>query len=391
MAFWAYMIRCGDGTYYIGHTDDLERRWGAHRAGEIKGYTSKRQPLELVWNSEFGTRVEALEAERKIKGWSRAKKEALIRGDWAAIQRLAKRGKSFETGQPVASPPQDERPSRLPASILVRPEERGRSPSISKDRAKPGITRARNPIIVLVRPQLGENIGKAARAMLNFGVTEMRLVAPRDGWPNPAAGPAAAGADRVLAEARVFDTTAEAVADCSHVYATTVRKREDTKPVVTPEQAVGEIAEAPGRSALLFGPERSGLDIQDVALARAILTVPINPQFGSLNLAQAVLVCAYEWSKRHELAVPTREDALPPAPQSELEGLIGHFEKLLEPKGYFFPENRREATTRTLRNVLTKPGWNHLEVRTLRGVLTHLARPDRPLVDQPLDTPGRDE
>ena len=233
------------------------------------------------------------------------------------------------------------------------------------------------PVIVLVRPQLGENIGKAARAMLNFGLVEMRLVTPRDGWPNPAAGPAAAGADIVLEQARVYETTAEAVADCAHVYATTVRKRGVTKPVLTPAEAAGEIATAQGRSAILFGPERSGLETEDVALARAILTVPINPEFGSLNLAQAVILCAYEWSKVQDLVQPTQEELLPPAPQAELEGLIGHFEALLEPKNYFFPEARAEATRRTLRTLLTKPGWNHLEVRTLRGVLSALEKEPR--------------
>lgn len=233
------------------------------------------------------------------------------------------------------------------------------------------------PVIVLVRPQLGENIGKAARAMLNFGLAEMRLVTPRDGWPNPAAGPAASGADIVLEQACVFTSVAEAVADCAHVYATTVRKRGVTKPVVTPEEAAREIATQQGRSAFLFGPERSGLETEDVALARAIVTVPINPEFASLNLAQAVILCAYEWSKHRDLAMPTQEEHLPPAPQDELEGLIGHFEELLEPKGYFFPESRAEATRLTLRNVLTKPGWNHLEIRTLRGVLSALSRPPR--------------
>jgi tRNA/rRNA methyltransferase len=234
-----------------------------------------------------------------------------------------------------------------------------------------------DPVIVLVRPQLGENIGKAARAMLNFGLTEMRLVAPRDGWPNPDAGPAAAGANVVLEKAQVFDSTAEAVADCANVYATTVRKRGVTKPVVKPEEAAQEIATQPGRSAILFGPERSGLETADVALARKILTVPINPEFGSLNLAQAVILCAYEWSKTRGLAVPTDEDLLPPAPQAELDGLIAHLQSMLEPKGYFLPESRAEATRRTLRSMLTKPGWNHLEVRTLRGILSSLERGDR--------------
>ncbi|VVT15069.1 tRNA (cytidine/uridine-2'-O-)-methyltransferase TrmJ [Erythrobacter sp. EC-HK427] len=236
---------------------------------------------------------------------------------------------------------------------------------------------AEPPVIVLVRPQLGENIGKAARAMLNFGLTEMRIVAPRDGWPNPSAGPAASGADIVLEQAQVFDTTAEAVADCAHVYATTVRKRGVTKPVLTPEQAAREVPQQAGRSAFLFGPERSGLETDDVALARTIVTAPINPEFGSLNLAQAVILVAYELSKNADLAMPTRDELLPPAPQGELEGLIAHLERMLEPRDYFFPEARAETTRRTLRGVLTKPGWNHLEVRTLRGVLTTLARQPR--------------
>lgn len=245
------------------------------------------------------------------------------------------------------------------------------------------------PVIVLVRPQLGENIGKAARAMLNFGLTEMRLVAPRDGWPNPSAGPAAAGADIVLEQAKVYATTAEAVADCAHVHATTVRKRGVTKPVIGADEAGRLVHTEAGRHAIIFGPERSGLETEDVALARNILTIPINPEFGSLNLAQAVILVAYEWSRIGReiagagadaggtLVQPTREDTLPPAPQDELEGLIAHFEKLLDPRGYFLPKGREEATRRTLRGVLTKPGWNHLEVRTLRGILSSLEREPR--------------
>ena len=234
------------------------------------------------------------------------------------------------------------------------------------------------PVFVLVRPQLGENIGKAARAMLNFGLTEMRIVAPRDGWPNPDAGPSAAGADIVLERARIFDTTAEAVADCAHVYATTVRKRGVSKPVVGPDEAGRAIHAESGKSAIIFGREASGLETEDVALARTILTVPINPEFGSLNLAQAVILCAYEWSKQATLVQPTAEgEALPPAQQEDLDGLISHLERMLEPKGYFLPEARAEATRRTLRTVLTKPGWDHLQVRTLRGVLSSLQRKDR--------------
>jgi tRNA/rRNA methyltransferase len=213
--------------------------------------------------------------------------------------------------------------------------------------------------------------------MLNFGLTELRLVAPRDGWPNPSAGPAASGADEVLANARLFEATAEAVADCAHVYATTVRKRGVSKPVLAPEAAAREMAGQQGRSAVLFGAERSGLETIDVALARTIVTVPINPTFGSLNLAQAVLVVAYEWSKHCDLSQPTLEEDLPPAPQQELDELVAHFEELLEPKGYFRPPARAAATRRTLRGLLTKPGWNHLEVRTLRGVLSALGRKER--------------
>ena len=230
------------------------------------------------------------------------------------------------------------------------------------------------PIIILVRPQLGENIGKAARAMLNFGLAEMRLVAPRDGWPNPAAGPAASGADIVLANAQVFSTVADATADISHVYATTVRKRGVTKPVITPEVAAGEIRDNNGRSAILFGAERSGLESDEVTVARSIITVPINPEFGSLNLAQAVILCAYEWSKMQALSSPPKTDLHPPASQFELDGLIQHLDDMLEPLGYFKLADRAPVTRRTLRNLLTKPAWNALEVRTLRGVLTTLAK-----------------
>jgi tRNA/rRNA methyltransferase len=231
------------------------------------------------------------------------------------------------------------------------------------------------PVIVLVRPQLGQNIGKAARAMLNFGLTEMRLVAPRDGWPNPEAGPAASGADIVLEQAQIFETVAEAIADCGHVYATTVRKRGVTKPVVTPTEAAREIHAAQGRSAILFGPERSGLETDDVAVARSILTVPINPEFGSLNLAQAVILVAYEWSKGEALAQPPAVDLDPPASQFELDGMIEQFDTALENAGYFFPPDKMPATKRMLRTLLTKPGWSAQEVRTLRGVLTTLAKP----------------
>ena len=140
---------------------------------------------------------------------------------------------------------------------------------------------AKGPIIVLVRPQLGQNIGKAARAMLNFGLTEMRLVAPRDGWPNPEAGPAASGADVVLERAQVFDTVQDAIADCATVFASTVRRRDLIMPVLGPEEMADSIGGSAARAAVLFGPERSGLETDEVALANAIVTVPINPEFAS--------------------------------------------------------------------------------------------------------------
>ena len=373
MAFWAYMLRCSDRSYYTGHTDDLEMRWTQHLSGEGGAYTAKRLPLDLVWAVDFSSRDEALETELRIKKWSRAKKEGLIEGEWNKVSHFAKPPSRRMSRRDISTSSISARHEREgdngPPSVRVEPSW-SEAENLSRDSAR----QADKPIIVLVRPQLGENIGKAARAMLNFGLTELRMVSPRDGWPNSDAGPAAAGADFVLEHAQVFDTTAQAVADCAHVYATTVRKRGVTKPVVTPEQAARDIAQAAGRSAILFGPERSGLETEDVALARAILTVPINPDFGSLNLAQAVILCAYEWSKHEALEQPTQEDLLPPAPQDDLEGLIGHLEAMLEPKGYFLPEPRAEATRRTLRGVLTKPGWNHLEVRTLRGVLSSLQR-----------------
>ena len=235
------------------------------------------------------------------------------------------------------------------------------------------------PAIVLVRPQLGENIGKAARAMLNFGLTDLRLVSPRDGWPNPSAGPAASGADLVLEQTRVFDSVAEAVADCPFVYATTVRKRGLVVPVVSPEEAAREIHGQAGPSAILFGAERSGLATDEVAVAGKIITVPINPEFRSLNLAQAVILIAYEWSKATELAVPTEGDETEPrASQAHLEGLIGQLYDALEAADYFHPPDRTPATKNTIRTILTKAGWSAREVQALRGIVRALSESRRP-------------
>jgi tRNA/rRNA methyltransferase len=233
------------------------------------------------------------------------------------------------------------------------------------------------PVIVLVRPQLGQNIGKAARAMLNFGLTEMRLVAPRDGWPNPEAGPSASGADAVLEQAKVFDSVEGAIADCSTVFASTVRRRDLVMPVVDPQEMADQITSFSGRTAILFGPERSGLETEEVALANAIVTVPINPDFGSLNLAQAVILLAYEWSKRSKLVQPPVKELEPRAPHAELDGLIAQLDEELVAKGYFHPPSRTQATRNTVRTIFTKTGWSSREVKAIRGIIRALVNPAR--------------
>ncbi|WP_309601830.1 TrmH family RNA methyltransferase [Sphingomonas sp.] len=349
--FFTYILRCADNSYYTGHTDDLHRRIDQHQSGAVRGYTFERRPIELLWSEAFETRAEAQSAETRIKNWSREKKEALIAEDW---QRLSK-----------AAVPPSERKQRASAALGTVP----RPSSGNRDE-----TTALPPIIILVRPQLGQNIGKAARAMLNFGLTELRLVAPRDGWPNPDAGPTASGADRVLEQAKVFATVADAVADCTQVFASTVRRRELVLPVIGPAEMATEIHAGQGRSAILFGPERSGLATEDVALAGTIVTVPINPEFGSLNLAQAVILLAYEWSRSQPLAQPTFKDVEPPAPQFEVEGLVGQVDAALEAANYYFPPDRTEVSKLTLRTLLTKPGWSSREVRALRGMLRSIAK-----------------
>ena len=235
------------------------------------------------------------------------------------------------------------------------------------------------PAIILVEPQLGENIGYAARAMLNFGLSDLRLVAPRDGWPNPAAGPAASGADDVLDGAQVFETLEESIADLNHVYASTVRSRDIYKPVVTvteASKAMHASAAKGERTGILFGRERSGLSNGDIALSNAILTVPVNPDFGSLNLAQAVILVAFEWSRTGvDLpAVSTlEEDAA--ATKADLTGLFEHLEEELEPRGYFRPPARKRAMVQALRNLLQGAGFTGQQVRTLRGVIKSLTRP----------------
>ncbi len=240
------------------------------------------------------------------------------------------------------------------------------------------------PIIVLVRPQLGENIGKAARAMLNFGLTELRLVAPRDGWPNPDAGPAASGADIVLERAQLFARVADAIADCSMVYASTVRPRELVMPVLSPEAMAKAIAESAARPAILFGPERAGLETDEIALANAIVTVPVNRDFGSLNLAQAVILLAYEWSKHAnsesspQLVQPPARPLEPPAPHRELDELVTQLEESLAAKNYYHPPERTRTTQNTIRSIFTKTGWSSREVKAVRGIIRALSSPARP-------------
>ena len=232
------------------------------------------------------------------------------------------------------------------------------------------------PAVILVRPQLGVNIGACARAMLNFGLTDLRLVSPRDGWPNPDAGPAASGADVVLANARVFDSVTDACAGLGLIFATTMRGRELTRRVLTPEAAAREFHQLIGQGGLMYGPERTGLETEDLAVAHAILTIPVNPDFGSLNLAQAVIVSAYEWFRQGSL---TAQDVLVnhdgPAPHEELEALIAAVDAQLRANSYYNPVAGRAVAAKLLmRNLLTRPEFTAGEVRSLRGIVRGLSQ-----------------
>ena len=235
------------------------------------------------------------------------------------------------------------------------------------------------PLMVLTRPQMGENIGAAARAMLNFGVEHMRLIAPRDGWPNPKAIAMASGASSVLDNAAVFPDVAGAIADCDYVYATTARGRGLVKPVLTPEAAMAEARAMIGagkRVAVLFGPERAGLETDDVAHANAIITVPVNPGFYSLNLAQCVLLTAYEWMRQTTEVEGARLELAGTdlATQVEIEKLGDHFEGRLEEAGFFHPPEKAPHMKRNLRNMWGRWGMTRSEVQTLHGALRQLVR-----------------
>jgi len=244
-------------------------------------------------------------------------------------------------------------------------------------RDRPRARLAGGPAVVLVDPQLGENIGMVARAMLNCGLGDLRLVRPRDGWPNSAAEKAASGAGEVLDRARLYDSTAAALADLRRIYAATARRRDLIKPLVTPRAAAAELRACAGKgvpAGVIFGPERSGLTSDDVALADAVLEVPLNPAFASLNLAQAVLVVGYEWFQSGA-AGPGRR--LPvggtrPATQAEFDNFFGRLEAALERAGFFWPPEKRPGMLRSLRSLVRRLDPTEQDLRTLHGVVSAL-------------------
>lgn len=238
----------------------------------------------------------------------------------------------------------------------------------------------RNPLFILVRPQMGENIGAAARAMLNFSLSGLRLVDPRDGWPNPKAVATASGAaHQVLEYAGVFADVPRAIEDCDFVFATTARGRELTKPIYTPEAAMAEAHRriaAGQKVAVLFGPERTGLENDDIVRANAIITVPVNPKFFSLNLAQAVLLIAYEFSRElHQApAIAPGLAGTEVASALEVEKLGDRYEESLEEAGFFFPEDKAPMMKRNLRNMWARFGLTRAEVQILHGMLRQITR-----------------
>lgn len=245
----------------------------------------------------------------------------------------------------------------------------------SKGRA----TAADAPVIVLVRPQLGENIGMAARAMLNCGLSSLRLVKPRDGWPNLKAERAASGADIVLDKAKVFDTTAEAVADLRRVVATTARNRELAQRIVTPRRAASEMRAWIGggeKVGILFGPERTGLENDDMVLADTALSIPLNPQFSSLNIAQAVLLVSYEWAAAADATPASRmsDHSTRPATKDELQNLFDHLERALDQSGFLRHKAMRPAMVNNLRALLQRANMTEQEARTFHGVIKFLSK-----------------
>ncbi len=234
------------------------------------------------------------------------------------------------------------------------------------------------PCIILNEPQLAENIGAVARVMANFGLDDLRMVRPRDGWPQERAWACASGADWPLDGARVFDTLQDAAADLHRLYATTARPREVQLPLLTPREAAGALHQAVGEglsTGILFGGERAGLETQDIALCQAIITIPIDPRFRSLNLGQAVAINAYEWrTQTADRPPPAFREGPGPADQTMLAGLYGHLETDLEEAGFFHPAAKKPSMVRNLRAIFARSNLNEQEVRTLRGVITALSR-----------------
>jgi len=236
---------------------------------------------------------------------------------------------------------------------------------------------APQPAVILVRPQLGENIGAACRGMLNFGLTELRLVSPRDGWPNPAADAMAAGAVELIENAKLFETVDKAVADLSFVLAATARRRELEIPVVGTDVVGGEMRAKIGQGVgVLFGPEKAGLTNADVVFADKILTYPVNPAFQSLNLAQAVNVFAFIWAQSQGVTVPDIFDDVRSevAPREDLTRLFGHLEDELDKAGFFFPAAKKHLMQQNIRAPLTRAQMSEQEVRTFRGIIKALAK-----------------
>jgi tRNA/rRNA methyltransferase len=234
------------------------------------------------------------------------------------------------------------------------------------------------PVVILVEPQLGENIGAAARAMANFGLSRLRLVKPKQTWPNDKAHMMAAGADRVLDGAVLYDTVASAIADCSFVLATTARSHDQAKPVVSAAEAAAEMAPriAAGETVgILFGRERNGLENDEVALADRIVTLPVNPAFASLNLAQAVVIVAYEWFKLQSGGtLPfTMPQKSPPAGKEQLFAFFASVERELEKVEFFRPPDKRETMQINLRNIFTRMAPTQQDIQTLHGVLMSIA------------------
>lgn len=251
-------------------------------------------------------------------------------------------------------------------------------PGAGTDKTKRWIVKPA-PVVVLVEPQLGENIGAAARAMANFGLSQLRLVKPLQGWPNEKARVMAAGADRVLDAAQVFDSLEAAIGDCSLVLATTARNHDQAKPVVGADQAAAEMALriAGGETvALVFGRERAGLTNHEVALADCILTLPVNPAFASLNLAQAVVIVGYEWFKQSGGgALPfSMPEKSPPAPKQQLDAFFADLERELEKVEFFRPEEKRGTMSINLRNIFQRMALTQQDIRTLHGVITAIAQ-----------------